>query len=410
MQESRSIEKIVAPERESTAVSPPGRFSLGYRVRRKLRRWTNELRAQAAERAKAPLLLSAPVHLNLNHTTICNLRCTMCEQGLGGVPQRVMERGVYRRVRDELFDSVSEVSLTVMGDPFCAPKDFLDELWSDIERYDLRLEITTNALLLGDEAELERLLRLLRRIVISIDGATRETYERIRKPAKWARLCENVERLFKVRRSLPPWRRPVVHFNFVVMRSNYEELPDLVDLVARWGGNSVSGALLIAVDPAIAHEALDERDEHLRDVVAEARRRSVRHGIGFGVGGAKSDLAFDRRGASSGARERIVRIRSALRPGIALGANYFIERIGRRWNRAPRECPFLWSKIYVELDGTVGTCCHPRFYLTGDLKRDSMRDIWNGRRYRGLRASLNSEHPAASCRDCHLLKRQSPKH
>lgn len=388
-------------------VSPPAqpqRFSTAHRVRRKFRRWANEVRAQIAERAQAPRLASTPVHVNLNHTMVCNLRCVMCEQGLGGVPQQVMDHGVYARVRDELFDSISELSLTVMGDPFCVPKPFFEEILSDAERYDLRLEITTNALLLGDDAEIARLARALSRIMFSIDGATKETYERIRKPGKWSRLTDNVGRFVRARRRLAPWRRPLIEFNYVVMKSNLDELPDFVELAAGWDAYSITASLLITVAPAIANEALDENDPHLREVLAEARRRAWRRGIGFRVAGARPELDADRAAVRASPLQKVALAWSAVRPVFTRGANYLIERVGRRLKRVPRECPFLWSKAYVQIDGSVGTCCHPHFYLTGDLKRQSLREVWNSTRYRGLRASLNTEHPAGACRDCHLLR------
>jgi MoaA/NifB/PqqE/SkfB family radical SAM enzyme len=240
--------------------------------------------------------------------------------------------------------------------------------------------------------------------MFSIDGATKETYERIRKPGKWDRLTDNVERFLRARRSLPPWRRPLVDFNYVVMKSNLAELPDFVDLAAGWDAYSITASIMITVDPAIAGEALDEDDPHVRSVLREARRRAWRHGVGFRVAGAQPGLDADRNELRRTVRERALLAWSAVRPVFTLGANYVIERVGRRLKRVPRECPFLWSKAYVQIDGSVGTCCHPRFYRTGDLKRQSIREVWNGSRYRGLRAALNTEHPAGACRDCHLLR------
>jgi MoaA/NifB/PqqE/SkfB family radical SAM enzyme len=400
----RPSEQARASGARAGAALVPERFSRIHRVRRKLRRLANEVRAQSAERSKRPDLASVPVHVNLNHTMICNLRCVMCEQGLTHVPQRVMELDVYRRVRDELFDRISELSLTVMGDPFCVPKPFLREILDDVERFDLRLEITTNGLLFGDEEELERLARLVNRMVLSIDGATPATYERIRKPGKWDRLVDNVERFQRARRRLPPWRRPLIYFNYVVMKSNLEELPDFVDLAAGWDGHEVSAAMLITVDPAIAHEACEERDPRVLEVLSEARRRALEHGLRFRVGGAHPELMKSLQRNSVGLRVAALQAWAGVRPVFALGLNNLVERVGRRLRVAPRECPFLWAKTHVQIDGTIGTCCHPQYYVTGDLMQQPFDAIWNNRRYRGLRSSLNSEYPAGACKDCHLLR------
>jgi MoaA/NifB/PqqE/SkfB family radical SAM enzyme len=400
----RTVPELSAPRAGEIPAGRSRPFSLSYRVRRKLRRVANEVRAQVAERAKLPQLASDPVHVNLNHTAVCNLRCVMCEQGLTEIPQKVMDLSVYWRVRDELFDRASEVSLTVMGDPFCVPKRFLHEILDDIERYDLRLEITTNALLFGDEVELERLARLVNKLIVSIDGATQETYERIRKPGKWDRLVDNLERFQRVRRRMAPWRQPLVCFTYVVMRSNLDELPDFVDLAAGWDGYEVSASMLIAVDAAIAHEVCDEQDPHVLEVLSEARRRALGHGLRFRVVGASPNFARSLRGGPRSVRVRALQAWAAVRPAFALGLHPLLERTGRRLRVAQRECPFLWSKTHVQLDGKIGTCCHPDFYVTGDLMQQSFRSIWNNRRYSGLRASLNSPYPAQACKDCHLLR------
>jgi MoaA/NifB/PqqE/SkfB family radical SAM enzyme len=285
-----------------------------------------------------------------------------------------------------------------MGDPFCVPRPFLEEILDDVERYELKLEITTNALLLGDDAQIARLLRLLSRMILSIDGATRETYERVRPPARWDRLLENVERFVAARRRIPRWRRPLLQFNYVAMRSNVHELPDFVDLAAGWDADEVCVALLVEVDPAIEGEKLDVDDPQVRALLAEAGRRATRRGVGFRVGNDAGALADMR---SPGLAARLRRI---ARSTVVQGWDAVLEKLLWRARRVPRECPYLWSKAYVQLDGTVGTCCHPDFYVTGDLRRESFPSIWNGRRYRGLRSSLNGPHPAASCRDCHLLR------
>lgn len=155
------------------------------RLRRRLRRSWNEILNVAEERLKRPKLTSWPVCLNLTNTLACNLRCSMCQQTLDEIPQRVMDIELYRKVRDELFEHISEVSLTTMGEPLCVPRGFLEELISDIERFDLRLHLTTNATLFGSTAQLDRLAAIAGIVMISIDGASRETYERIRARGRW---------------------------------------------------------------------------------------------------------------------------------------------------------------------------------------------------------------------------------
>lgn len=379
-----------------------------WRLRRKLRRWRNELRSIYEERMKRPSLEAWPVLINLNHTTVCNLRCIMCEQALDDIPQKIMEPEVYHRIRDELFERASEVSLTVMGDPLCVPKSFLDELLDDIDRFDLRLEITTNATLFGSDEDLEKLSRVTNKMVISMDGATKETFERIRVRADWERTVANIERFCRIRSSLPVHRRPLLYLNYVVMQSNLDELPLFIEHAHRWGAYSVTGSPMISAHPSIQHEAIRPDDPHVQEVVHAARELAYRYGISFRIPGLDVPVPVD----ATPARWNPSRITSRLkawwnpwRPTFTLGLNYLAQKALHRFKVAPRECGFLWNKAYLQFDGTVSTCCHPSYIVTGNVAERSFHEIWNGKRYRALRETLNTDHPAAPCADCHLLRR-----
>ena len=376
-----------------------------HRVQRKARRLTNEMRSILEERWKRPSCRSWPVVVNLNNTTVCNLRCIMCPQALQDVPQKVMSPAVYEHVRGELFERASELSLTVMGDPFCIPRPFFDQILDDVERYGLRLEITTNATLFGDDQQLERLARLATKIVISIDGATRETFERIRVRGNWERTVANVERLCTAIRRLPFRRRPLLYLNYVLMASNAGEFPLLLDHARRWGAYAVTGSPMIALDPSVAAEAIDvDADPEVRESLAEASAKAFRYGIGLRIAGMAKPLP---RPPAWDLRLLPYRLRAwsiPWRPVLTQGLHYLAQKALHRFRVAPRECGFLWHKAYVQIAGRVSTCCHHDYLITGDLTASPFPSIWNGKRARGIRAALNSEHPAAPCRDCHLLR------
>ncbi len=71
---------------------------------------------------------------------------------------------------------------------------------------------------------------------VSIDAARPETYERLRRPAKWPVLMSNLEVLSDMRRS-----RTVryLQINFVVQEDNYREILDFVALGRRLGVDNI---------------------------------------------------------------------------------------------------------------------------------------------------------------------------
>jgi len=407
--EERPASRSATGETERAQRSaPPERFGAVHRVKRKLRRLENELRSIQDERLKRPVPRAWPVFVNLHHTAVCNLRCTMCQQAYDSIPQELMDIDLYRRTRDELFERASELSLSVMGDPFCVPRPFLNEILDDVERYDLRLEVTTNATLFGDDAEVERLARLTTRMVVSIDGATKETFEKIRVRGRWERVVGNVTRFRDACRRLPFHRRPLILFNTMVMRSTLDELPDFIDLARSWDAYEVRGLPVEVIHPSLADEVLDVTDPHVREVLAEARRRADRYGIHMKLA-AHLSRALPPPAELAPRWLRVVRApRRAwilFKPVFSQGVNYLAEKVLHRVNVAERECGYLWNKAYVLINGEISTCCHSDFIVTGDLAKTPFEEIWRGRRYAAIRATLNTDHPAAPCRDCHLLRK-----
>ena len=89
------------------------------------------------------------------------------------------------------------------------------------------MSFTTNGSLLHKfKEELERLPRV--HLGISVDGASSETYEKIRVGAKWAEVSANVEWFSEQRRfHRPLW--DTSRLAFVIMKSNYEEIPAFVE-------------------------------------------------------------------------------------------------------------------------------------------------------------------------------------
>lgn len=387
------------------SVSTTGQhFTRFYRIVRKIRRCINELRSIYEEHYRRTQVKSSPVTINLAHTSTCNLRCVMCEQAFG-VSQRTMDMTTYRRARESLFDRASVLDLTVMGDPFCAPKPFVHEILSDVEKYDLRLTMTTNATLLPVDEELDRIVGLASKITISFDGATKETFEKIRVGARWENTVANIERLNRSRLRQRFYRRPIVGFNFVVMRSNLHELPLFVETASRWGGSHIAAFPIIAVHPSLESEVLDVDSPIVGETLEEAHDKALRLGVDLDT----ADLPFKRRELPFPDRVRTLKpwVMKKLRRIQLIfpyGLNPVYQKYLPKLDRSQRKCPFLWNKVYIAVGGHVHTCCHPNFLEAGNLRERDFQEIWNGKVYSHLRKALNSDEIAAPCKDCRLLR------
>src|SRR5579884_3866001 len=125
------------------------------------------------------------------------------------------------------FPSLTELHLQGLGEPMMHPRFFDMVAYADSRG--IRVTTNSNATLLNERRAERCVTSGLDCIHISIDGATANTYERIRVRAHFERVSANVERLLAARARLGS-ATPRLRVVAVVMRQNLHELPDLVRL------------------------------------------------------------------------------------------------------------------------------------------------------------------------------------
>jgi len=170
----------------------------------RLRRWAKAVRTTlnmpvkyatyATARSAGPIY---PDRIYVESTNHCNLKCIMCPTGLGVIrrPKGYMAMDLYRRIVDETGPLVGSAVLHSWGEPLMHPQLF------DMIRYGkragIRMETSTNITLLDEERGRQVLDAELDVLYLAMDGATKETYERVRVNAKWDRVLRNVDRFLE---------------------------------------------------------------------------------------------------------------------------------------------------------------------------------------------------------------------
>ena len=201
-----------------------------------------------------------PKHLNLSYDLSCNLSCPSCRNApiMAAQPEREkLERVRDRIVLPLLADPRAEsVYITGSGDAFGSPhfrtvlKELCDPKYAHVE-----ITLGTNGQLITPRLweEFAPLHARFRDITISIDGATPETYERLRRGSTWEKLLRTMGILESARRS-GVIRRVMV--NMVVQEQNFREMRGLIALCRGWAvdgirfyrirqwGNVVPGAFM----------------------------------------------------------------------------------------------------------------------------------------------------------------------
>lgn len=174
-------------------------------------------------------LNTSPSHLDLVVSHNCNISCVMCWQ----------EHPLYSRSKLELpekvFQDLKEILpnlyelILIGGEPFFIKRirKFLSD-FPDNKFHNLGISFTTNGTIL-DEEIIKNLLKFKRlRLVFSIDGVTKEVFEKIRTGANWGKVLDNLNKILEIKQKLDSNYKWQVEIVYVVMRSNFHQIPQAI--------------------------------------------------------------------------------------------------------------------------------------------------------------------------------------
>lgn len=188
------------------------------------------------------VLDDVPQMVQLNHDPTCNLACPSCRTEI--IAAKAEEQDTYARAAERvilpLLARVNGQSYISGGGEAFASRHYRSIL-AAMNRKDfpgLNLHLITNGLLVTPQrwSEYPQLPEMLDVLSVSVDAARPETYERLRRPAKWPALMSNLEVMAEMRRA-----RKIRRFqlNFVVQEDNYREILEFVALGKRLAADNI---------------------------------------------------------------------------------------------------------------------------------------------------------------------------
>lgn len=159
----------------------------------------------------------------------CNLQCPSCRKEFlfDDSADYVNERQIWLdRVKDWIHQSPnSRINILVgsNGEPFASPvyQHFLKTEFNPNVHYEIR----SNGTLIKRHIDNLAILPNLKIIKLSIDAASAYTYERVRKPAKWNALLDNIDYL----NSLKSQYKFKVYASFVIQQDNLEDVLPFIE-------------------------------------------------------------------------------------------------------------------------------------------------------------------------------------
>jgi len=308
----------------------------------------------------------------------CNINCIMCRDRDGSVmvPQKAgsaagfMEFELFRKLRPLLAGTFT-VNLFGWGEPMLH-KDFLRFIEFTRE-CNPHCEITfnTNGTLLT-ERKAARLVELdVTRICFSIDSPDPDTYEKIRRGAKFHKVIANIERLGELR-----GEHPVLAMEQVLMQPNVGQLPQTVELAHRLGIGEIYLEQLFGPFPDLI---LEDLAPHL-DSYRAARKMALALDVSLA-------------GPMVGQFEQLRMGKTDPPPATADAP--------RPAHLPAARCPEPWQTIFVDRTGNVIPCCFQQFNTAlGRIPEMTPEQVWFGEGYRKLRRGVVDEPYYPGCENC----------
>lgn len=242
-------------------------------------------------------------------------------------------------------------------------KDFI-KILRYMKSKGVTVSFATNATLLDRKKSEELIKTGVDLIFLSIDGATKETYERIRKGANFEKVKNNIISFNEIRKSLKK-KKPKFVIRFLVSSVNIKEMPMMIDLAKSIGVKIVS---ITKLNTSKKNKYLLPDDKLFEELRKETIERA-----------GKQELDVD---------------------------------FGFTKTRPITSCKRPFNSMYISSEGFVLPCCFinqggkyeeiKKKYNLGNVFKTNIKDIWNSKNFKELRKTIRQGKAPPVCRDCYL--------
>ena len=270
----------------------------------------------------------------------CDLECVMCYQGFRNDAKKAT---LDDSILDKIFSEFKKKKLNSLMLSYSEPllyKKFGEILKRAQEADIMDIFLFTNGNLLNEKNSKILLNSSLTRVFISIDAATRDTYDKVRVPVGKSKLKQdrlqilekNILNFTKLRDQMNK-KLPLVRTSFVALEKNKHEVDMFIE---KWKPIVDHVDIQKNVVPFFELDEMKKMEENLKD---------------------------DNREYS---------------------------------------CNEPWGQVSIYSDGTVAPCCATfgRNKIIGDIKKQTLEEIWTGNEMNKIRDGFKKNNPDIVCKTC----------
>lgn len=334
-----------------------------------VRNWFEE--KQLKQFKEIPLVVlpsKLPLLVEIDTTTLCNLRCIHCHQS-DRPPDAFTHislnsiRSIVNDLKDNEFQSYESRII------FCGDGDFFSHPeWTQIldvcSKINTSICIYTNALQLTDEdIDYVCSLNCINLIHISIDAATEATYTKVRRGGNWNNLVRNLTRFCSSEK--------FVRMSMVVMSDTYQEISGFCKFAVQVKANEV------------CFQKLHDRTSRGWDIDAALNFDQTDFYESI-----RSNLDYTHKNKVYISLDRFDDIPSDIKKdmnskNLSYPVSWKVDKLLAQMNKFVGEplCLLPWVNIHIDVQGQYRVCC--------------MQDFNSGQKFNSLQSFLTSKHLAS---------------
>jgi anaerobic magnesium-protoporphyrin IX monomethyl ester cyclase len=314
------------------------------------------------ERDKAGELSCRPQRIEIEPSSLCNIRCRMCPLPHMDNKGANMTQELFSKA-EKLFPQAALVEFIGRGEPTLNPH--LPQFIEKAVRNDCYVRMFTNGVRLTPELS-KRFVRLgVDEIVLSLVAGTAGAYERITERDHYHTVVDNFRALNRIKQRMSS-NTPAVSISATLLQGSYESAPDIVRTAANLGVFSVFfGAAYIVIPEMESESLLCQERRDVERVFDECRQVAEQTGVSIVL------PSLDSQGESC--------------PPISN------NRFG---------CLHPWLSVLIRAEGDVEVCSYNR-KIVGNLHRETLEEIWNGKQFEQFRKGVVRHNGVDYCDICY---------
>jgi radical SAM protein with 4Fe4S-binding SPASM domain len=300
------------------------------------------------------------VHIETNNN--CNYRCLYCQVPRWNKETVYLNKIFFNRLLEQI-PSLTKVKLQGIGEPLLN-KEFIEMLEMGEARRITMSFFTNGSLCNGKIAE--QLAQLKNTIItFSVDGATAETFEKIRAGSNFQEVKENIGNFVRLRGEK---KQPGISIWFIITKDNLQEIRQIVILAKELGVDSIS------LQPFLSDWGKSGMKEYIDRVKLDIHSTDTSNQI-----------------------HKAEELAKEIKIKLNICYDSFMSQ--------EKKCLWPWRSAYIAANGDVVPCCmiaDSDIASMGNLSGSNFAQIWYSDKYRDLRRMIKKHDLPDYCKHCYV--------